>query len=133
FGSDVTLPGMLHAVYQRCPVIGGKAISANLDAIKAMPGVRHAFIIPDGHGQNSMSGVAVVADSWWYAENARKKLDVKWDYGITASDSSTAFSARAVELSKEAPHSELRSDGDADAVLASAAKVIEAHYEYPFL
>ncbi len=133
FGSDITLPGMLHAVYQRCPVIGGKALSANLDAIKAMPGVRHAFIIPDGHGANSMSGVAIVADSWWYAENARKKLEVNWDYGITASDSSTAFSARAVELSKEAPHSTARTDGDPDAALAAAAKVLEAHYEYPFL
>ena len=133
FGSDITLPGMLHAVYQRCPVIGGKALSANLDAIKAMPGVRHAFIIPDGHGANSMSGVAIVADSWWYAENARKKLEVTWDYGITASDSSAAFSARAVELSKEAPHSTARTDGDPDGALASAAKVLEAHYEYPFL
>jgi len=133
FGSDVTLPGMLHAVYQRCPVIGGKALSANLDAITAMPGIRHAFIIPDGHGANSMSGVAIVADSWWYAENARKKLEVVWDYGITANDSSTAFSARAVELSKEAPHSTARTDGDPDAALASAATVLEAHYEYPFL
>jgi isoquinoline 1-oxidoreductase beta subunit len=133
FGSDIKLPGMLYAVYQRSPVIGGKALSANLDTIKALPGVRHAFIVPESHGSGSMSGVAIVADSWWYAESARKQLQVKWDDGIAASDSSAAFSKRAIELSKEPPHSTSRTDGDADAALASAAKTVEAAYEYPFL
>ena len=45
FGIDVKVPGMLYAVMQRTPVLGGKAVSANLDAIKAMKGVKHAFII----------------------------------------------------------------------------------------
>ncbi len=133
FGSDIKVPGMLFAVYQRCPVIGGKAISANLDAVKALPGVRHAFIVPESHGGGSMSGVAIVADSWWYADSARKKLEVKWDDGVTASDSSAGFATRAVELSKEAPHSTARKDGDPDAALAGAAKTVEAAYDYPFL
>ena len=133
FGSDVNVPGMLHAVYQRCPVIGGKAVSANLDAIKAMPGVKHAFIVPDTNGGGSMSGVAVVADSWWYAENARKKLQVTWDNGITAGDSSAAFSTRAAQLANDAPHSTSRTDGDPDGALTGAAKVVEAAYDYPFL
>jgi isoquinoline 1-oxidoreductase beta subunit len=133
FGSDIKLPGMLYAVYQRSPVIGGKAVSANLDAVKALPGVRHAFIVPDSHGGGSMSGVAIVADSWWYAETARKQLQVKWDDGIAASDSSAAFSKRAVALAQEAPGSTPRQDGDADAAIAGAAKTVEAAYEYPFL
>jgi isoquinoline 1-oxidoreductase beta subunit len=133
FGSDIKLPGMLYAVYERSPVIGGKAISANLDAIKALPGVKHAFIVPESHGGGSMSGVAIVADSWWYAEQARKQLQVKWDDGIAASDSSAAFSKRAVALSNEAPHNTSRQDGDADAALSTAAKTVEAAYEYPFL
>ena len=133
FGIDVTLPGMLHAVYQRCPVIGGRALSANLETIQALPGVRHAFIVPQSHGGGSMSGVAIVADSWWYAERARQQLKVEWDNGPAVSDSSAAFSARAVELSKEAPHSTSRTDGDADAALAAAATTVAAAYEYPFL
>jgi isoquinoline 1-oxidoreductase beta subunit len=133
FGSDIKLPGMLYAVYERSPVIGGKAVSANLDAVKALPGVRHAFIVPEGIGGGSMSGVAIVADSWWYADSARKKLEVTWDDGITASDSSTGFAKRAEELSKEAPQSTARKDGDPDAALAAAAKTVEAAYAYPFL
>ena len=133
FGSDVKVPGMLYAVYQRCPVIGGKAVSANLDAIKKLPGVKHAFIVPESKGGGSMSGVAIVADSWWLAEQARKDLQVTWDNGITATDDSVAFSKRALELSKEAPHSTLRTDGDFEKGLTGAAKTVEAAYEYPFL
>jgi isoquinoline 1-oxidoreductase subunit beta len=133
FGSDIKLPGMLYAVYQRSPVIGGKAVSANLDIVKALPGVRHAFIIPEGVGGGSMSGVAIVADSWWYAETARKQLQVQWDNGVAATDSSAGFATRAAELAKEAPHSTSRKDGDPDAALAKATKVVEAAYDYPFL
>jgi len=133
FGSDIKLPGMLHAVYQRSPVIGGKAVSANLDAIKAMPGIRQAFIVPDGVGGGSMSGVAIVADNWWYAETARKQLKVVWNDGPTASDSTAAFSKRAMAMATQAPQSTARADGDVEAALAGAAKTVEASYEYPFL
>jgi isoquinoline 1-oxidoreductase subunit beta len=133
FGSDVKLPGMLYAVYQRCPVIGGKAVSANLDAIKALPGIKHAFIVPEPMGAGSMSGVAIVADSWWFAEQARQKLEVKWNEGLTAGDNTAEFATRAVALSKEAPHSSPRNDGDVEAAFGAAAKVVEAAYEYPFL
>ena len=133
FGSDIKLPGMLYAVYQRSPVIGGKAVNANLDAIKALPGIKHAFIVPEPMGAGSMSGVAIVGDSWWFAEQARKQLQVTWDDGPTANDNTAAFATRAVALSKEAPHSTSRSDGDVDAALSAAAKVVEAAYEYPFL
>ena len=45
FGVDVQLPNMKVAVFQKCPAVGGKVASANLDAIKKLPGVVDAFIL----------------------------------------------------------------------------------------
>jgi isoquinoline 1-oxidoreductase beta subunit len=134
FSIDFTVPNMLWAQFEKCPVYMGKAVSANLDEIKAQPGIRQAFIVEGTTDLVGLhSGVAIVGDSWYQVRAARKKLKVVWNEGAAATNSSTAYAARAVELSKQDPVVQIRKDGDADAVLKSAAKVITADYSYPFI
>ena len=139
FSIDVTMPGMLHAVFEKCPVFGGKVTSANIDAIKALPGIHDAFIIRASEANSSkdpeglVDGVAIVAKSWWTANKAREKLEIVWDEGPNAAHSSEGFAAQAAKFAAGAPATSLRSDGDAAAGLKGAAKVVEAAYSYPFL
>ena len=140
FGIDVTVPGMLYAVYEKSRVFGAKVVSANVDQIKAMPGVRHAIVVggsasADGFMGNTAldSGVAIVADTWWHARKAREQLKVQWSESPTAQQSTAGFARRAAELAKGPAARTLRKDGDVDAALQGAAKVVEAAYEYPFL
>jgi len=135
FGIDVVLPGMKYAVFHKCPVYGGKVKSANLDEVKAQPGVTDAFIVEGTDDLTGlMPGVAVVGDNWWMVNQARlKTLSVEWDEGATATQSSEGFAAEASRLFAGAPANSMRVDGQVDAALASAPHTVTAEYTYPFL
>ncbi len=139
FGIDVTVPGMLYAVFEKCPVFGGKVASANIDEVKALPGIHDAFIVdassanPNGNHEGLSHGVAIVASKWWVANRARNKLKVTWDEGPTAAQSSAGFADAAAKLSQQTPASWLRQDGNVATSLQNANNVIEAAYSYPFL
>ena len=133
FGIDVTVPGMLHAVFEKAPVFGAKVASANLDEVKALPGVKQAFVVDGGTALNGLlGGVAIVADTWWNARSARNRLRVAWADHPTSAQSSAAFKAKADEWFAQAPQRSLRADGDVAAALAGGKRV-DATYEYPFL
>ena len=134
FGIDVTLPGMMYAAFVKAPVFGASVASANYDAAKAQPGVRHVFPVEGGTQlAGLLSGVAIVADSWWAAQKARGVLDIKWADHPTMSQSSAGFAKQAADMSQQAPQRNLRNDGDVNSAFATAAKVVEAEYFYPFI
>lgn len=133
FGIDFTAPGMLYAIFEKCPAFSGKVVSANLDEIKKMPGVRHVFIVRGVQDTSALvDGVAIVADSWIQARFAKENLKVVWNEGVVAKESSVQHLANAKALSKKKPELTLRKDGDSSASLKKAAKVVEAAYDYPF-
>jgi isoquinoline 1-oxidoreductase subunit beta len=134
FGVDVSLPGMLHAMYLRCPVFGGKLKEANLDQLRQMPGVRAAFAL-EGTSDlfGLVPGVAIVADSTWSAIKASRSLEAAWEEGPAAQQSTEAFAAEAARLHREESGTEVRETGDVDRALGEATKALEADYEYPYL
>jgi isoquinoline 1-oxidoreductase beta subunit len=146
FGIDVKVPNMKYAVYQKSPVFDAGVLSANLDEIRALPGIRDVFMLkgaerriegPKGQPPPLLDdglhgGIAIIADTWYQAQKARKKLVVNWDAGSHDSDSSRGFDARARELLAQAPQNILRQDGDPEQALTTAARIVRASYSYPF-
>ena len=133
FGIDQMLPGMKYAVYQKCPAIGGKVASANLDAIKAMPGVHDAFVLEgNGNAMELLPGVAIVADNTFSAIQAKRALKVEWDESDASKDSWTHAKAEAERLRKESGP-QVVNTGDVDAAFASSAKQASGFYTYHFV
>jgi isoquinoline 1-oxidoreductase beta subunit len=132
FGIDARPDGLLYAVVARCPVFYGKVGSFDATKAKAVPGVRDVFQIEvSGRGASTTGGVAVLADNSWAAIAGRKVLEVKWDEGAAASESTEELRNQFIANAAK-PGKVVRNEGDADAALASASKKVEAIYELPF-
>lgn len=134
FGVDTVLPGMVHAALLTAPVRGATLKSHDAAKALALPGVRKVVPLRQlGHDDAPVDALAVVADSWWTASEARKLLDVQWDNGGREKHSDATFAAAAKAAFAGAPATSVRKEGDAAAALAKAAKVVSAEYSYPFL
>lgn len=72
FSMDIALPDMVYAAIRQAPVFGATVDRLeNEAALRDMPGV---LDVVDIDGQS----VAVLADSWWTAEQALWSLDILW-------------------------------------------------------
>jgi isoquinoline 1-oxidoreductase beta subunit len=140
FGSDTRLPGMVYATFVKCPAIGGRPRSANLDQVKAMPGVVDAFVIEgtrdipvyDSDSDFVSSGVAIVARSFWQALKARQALKVDWDLGTASRDNTDQIRQQAIQLAGEAGAETLVEQGDVDAIFAGSERQVEGFYSADF-
>jgi CO/xanthine dehydrogenase Mo-binding subunit len=132
FGIDSRVDGLQYAVIARCPTFGAKLKSFDAAKAKQVAGVREVFAIdPVGQGAFTAGGVAVVADDSWAAMQGRKALQIEWDLGANANESSASLRQQMLENASK-PGKVFRNDGDANVAIASAAKKIEATYEFPF-
>ena len=124
FTQDFKLPGMLTALVAHPPRFGGKVKSFDAARAKAVGGVVDVVAIPQG--------VAVLADDFWSAKKGRDALAVDWD-------ESQAFRLGSEEIMAEyrrlvaTPGATAKKEGDVAAALGSAAKTLEAVYEFPYL
>jgi isoquinoline 1-oxidoreductase beta subunit len=126
YGIDVKLPGMLNAAIKDCPVFGGKLKSFDEAKVMGMKGVKKVVRVND-------TTVAVVADTWWHAKTALDALPIVWDEGPNAKVSSESIAKWLAEgLDNAQPAFVGNQNGDAKAAIASAAKKVEAVYNYPY-
>lgn len=128
YGIDVSLPGMHYAAIAQCPVFGGKVRSFDATAARQHRGIVDVFTIDDG------AALVVVADNWWRAKQALAEIQIEWDEGGNGSVDNASlrrFFEEGIAAADAAPLP--NNQGDVDAALAGASKVLEAEYFTPFL
>lgn len=129
FGLDLDLPGMKVAVVAHPPVFGARVRRFDDTAARSVEGVREVFEIPLTRG----SGVAIVADKFWPAKQARDRLKIDWDFsGVERADSSR-LRTQYNEIARTAGKSSIaRGDGRAIESIAPANMIV-ADFEFPYL
>jgi len=125
YAIDLTMDGMLLGAVRQTPVLGGKIVSMDADAVMGMPGVQKVVQI----GEDT---VVVVADTWWRAKTALDALPIEWDLGENAAFGMADLEAMLDEgLTASDGLFVGNQAGDVEAALAEAAQVVEAVYHYP--
>lgn len=145
YGIDLILPGMKYAAVRQCPVFGGRLRSFDEAKIGSMPGVRGVVAIKAGPSGYTVpptlwdvidwemdDAVAVVADSWWQAEQALKALPIEWDEGDHANVDSAEIDRRLSEALAGAGEV-VFDEGDAAGAMNTATRLLESTYDYPFM
>src|SRR5882762_8884811 len=135
YGADVRLPGMKYAAIARPPVTGGKVASFDGAAAMKVSGVEKVMEVkgwPWPSKFQPLGGVAVIARNTGAAIKGRDALKVVWDDGPNGKYESTAYRKELEEAARK-PGLVVRKEGDVDAALKGADKVIVGEYYLPHL
>jgi len=135
YGIDTRLPGMKYAVIARPPVTGGKVVSFDATEAMKVSGVEKVMEVkgwPWPSKFQPLGGVAVIARNTGAAIKGRDALKVVWDDGANAKYDSVAYRTELEEAARK-PGLVVRKEGDVDAALKGAAKVIVGEYYLPHL
>jgi isoquinoline 1-oxidoreductase beta subunit len=124
FGMDVQVPGMKIGTVAACPVLGGKLVSIDEAAARAVPGVRDVVKLPDT--------VAVIGDHMWAAISGLKAAAPVWDDGPNGHVDSDGI-LKALAAASEKDGVDAKKQGDPQGAIAGAAKKLDAVYQLPFL
>lgn len=125
YGIDVRLPELCVAAVKRCDVIGGKVKRWDANGADSLPRVRR--IVPIS------TGIAVVADTFWHAQQALARIQVEWDLPPLAQYSTPAIKAEFARQAADKSGSAHRSDGNADRAISASRTQLAATYTAPYL
>jgi isoquinoline 1-oxidoreductase subunit beta len=125
FGIDMKVPGMLAAAVRTAPTLQGKLRTVDPASVAGMPGVR--AVVP------LERGAAVVADTYWQARTALKKLALEFESGSETDLSSAGLRAQYRQALENGPWARPVNTGDVEAALKASARTVTADFENPFL
>jgi CO/xanthine dehydrogenase Mo-binding subunit len=123
FVTDVKVPGMVHGRMIRPAVAGSVPVNVDESSIRDIPGAKVVW-------QNGFLGV--VADKEWDAIQAMQKLKVEWSKVEPPFPSQAALYDHIRRAPVRKRQEEGKAAGNVDEAFKTAAKVIEAEYEWPF-
>jgi isoquinoline 1-oxidoreductase beta subunit len=124
YGIDLAVPDMVQAAIMACPVFGGTVKSVDERAIAGRRGNLQVVKLKDA--------VAVVADRYFRAKAALDALAIEWEVGAAGATDSAQFRKAYIDALDQ-KGAVARHDGDVDAAMPTAAKVIEATYDVPII
>lgn len=125
YGVDTQLPELLVAVIARPSRLLAQPLSHDATAARALPGVVDVRAIH--------SGIAVLGETFWHAQEGAKALTVEWGSGPLAGVSSASIRAEQGKRLDAADAFRVRDDGDTGLALEAAAQTLEAEYWLPYL
>ena len=124
YGIDVHVDGMVHATVLLNPAQGGELVSFDASDARQMRGV--IDIVP------VTGGVGVVADNTWRAMQAAEAIKAVWAPAPFPPQMAAHWDILSAAFERSREDSTKRDDGDVDAALAAADKVVEAEFRVPY-
>ena len=130
FGLDLDLPGMEVALVAHPPIFGASPRSVDDKAARSVPGVADIFEIPS---VSRGTAVAVVADKFWTAKQARDRLQIDWDLSKVEGADSSQLREKYRQLARTPGNVAIARGDDKALDGIAAANRIVAEYEFPYL
>jgi nicotinate dehydrogenase subunit B len=120
---DVRVPGMVHGRVIRPAGVGSTLVQVDDSAAKQIVGYQQTVV--------KGNFVGVVAQNEWAAIQAAKAMKVTWTPPKQSFPEQADLYQHMRAVAPKASHDSVKV-GDADAAFSSAAKTLEASYEFPF-
>jgi CO/xanthine dehydrogenase Mo-binding subunit len=120
--TDIKVPGMVHGRMIRPPVAGAEPVEIDESSVKEFAGARVVW---------KKGFLGVVADKEWDAIRAAEKLLVKWSQVKPPFPAYTSLYDHIRKTPAERRSIDKKS-GDLAQAFASAARIIQSEYEWPF-
>jgi len=121
--TDIKVPGMVHGRMLRPAVAGALPVKVDEASIKDIPGAQVVW---------DKGFLGVVADTEWGAINAAQKLKVEWSSVTPPFPDQNALYDHIRKAPVRKREIGGKEAGNVDEAFKSAARVVEAEYEWPF-